>query len=60
MVSYKICSQIERGYGAVVKLNREERNAYFKHLDNMHSTSMVESAWENGKWEGLKKRKRRR
>ena len=41
---------------SVDKLSREERNAYFKHLDNMRSlTSMVESAWENGEWEGLKK-----
>ena len=37
-------------------LSKEERLAYYKHLDNMRSlTSMVESAWENGEWEGLKK-----
>ena len=41
---------------SIDKLSKEERTAYFKHLDNMRSlTSMVESAWENGELEGRKK-----
>lgn len=41
---------------SIDKLTREERYAYYKHLDNMRSlTSMVESAWENGEWEGRQK-----
>lgn len=41
---------------SIDKLSKEERTAYLKHLDNMRSlTSMVESAWENGEWEGMQK-----
>ena len=41
---------------SIDKLSKEDRVAYFKHLDNMRSlTSMVETAWENGEWEGEKK-----
>lgn len=41
---------------SIDSLSKEEKIAYYKHLDNMRSlTSMVESAWENGEWEGMKK-----
>lgn len=41
---------------SIDRLSKEERTAYFKHLDRMRSlTSMVESAWENGEWEGRQK-----
>lgn len=41
---------------SIDRLSKEEKIAYYKHLDNMRSlTSMVESAWENGEWEGMKK-----
>lgn len=41
---------------SVDRLSREEQNAYYKHLDNMMSlTSAVNTAWEDGEWEGHKK-----
>ena len=41
---------------SVDRLSREEQNTYYKHLDNMRSlTSAVNTAWEDGEWEGHKK-----
>lgn len=41
---------------SVDRLSREEQHAYYKHLDNMMSlTSAVNTAWEDGEWEGHKK-----
>ena len=41
---------------SLAKLSKEERRAYFKHLDNMRSLmSAVETAFEDGEYEGIEK-----